>query len=212
MKNFKRIFAILMVILTVAATMAACSNAPEEAKHDNTPKTTAAATKAETPPETEVITTAVSTEATTEKATEAPTEKATEAPTEKATEASTTAAAQAPVIENTNYFFNDANNAYDANALSIKPRYVYWDGDMLVAECFVINGFGHNVYDISVDSLGFSNQSGDIAKGAFGALDGVVIAPYSYVTWTFTFSPDAVFAAGADLSSLRCVADTYNKY
>jgi SLAP domain-containing protein len=119
---------------------------------------------------------------------------------------------EAPVVENTNYFFNDANNVYDANSISIKPRYVYWDGGKLVAECFVINGFGHTVYNINVKSLSFANPDGDIASAAFGSMDGVTIAPYSHVIWTFTFGEDCVVSPGADLSSLKYKSSTSNSY
>lgn len=112
-----------------------------------------------------------------------------------------------------NEFFNANNNTIDLNAVSIKPRHVYWkDGD-LYAECFVINGFSHNVFNINVKSITISNKSGVIAKGeGFGVLNNVVIAPNTHVIWGFKFTGDAVKASGADLSTLTCQASVSNNY
>ncbi len=113
----------------------------------------------------------------------------------------------------TNVFFNDQNNAFDVNALSIKPRYVYWkDGD-LYAECFVINGYSHNVFNIDVKSITISNKSGVIAEGTdFGKLNGITLAPRTHVVWGFKFTGDAVKKYGADLSTLTCNARVSNNY
>lgn len=118
---------------------------------------------------------------------------------------------QQPTVSNV--FFNDTNYAYDLNALSIKPRYVYWENGKLYAECFVINGFKHTVYNINVKSLYFSNSSVNIAEASFGGLNNVSIAPYSYIVWTFVFGDDCVITPDADLTSgLRCRYETSNSY
>ncbi len=144
----------------------------------------------------------------------APTEsKATEpAPTEpKATEPAPTEP-EVPVIPETNEFFNPNNYAYDINSLSIKPRYVYWRDGNLVAECFVINGFAHSIYNIDVKSLAFSNPDGLIAAATFGSLQGLVLGAYQYAVWTFTFSPDCISTTGASLSTLITNSSTSNSY
>lgn len=111
------------------------------------------------------------------------------------------------------YFLNENNNNYDIDAVSIKPRYVYWKNGELIAECFVINGFSHNVYNLDVKSLSFSNKSGVIASAVdFGILNGVNLPPYTNVVWTFRFSADCVAAYGADLSSLICDASVNYSY
>ncbi|MBE6727944.1 MAG: hypothetical protein E7562_04770 [Ruminococcaceae bacterium] len=116
-------------------------------------------------------------------------------------------------IDTNNKFFNPNNSNYDANAVSIKPRYVYWENGELVAECFVINGFSHNVFNINVKSITFSNSSGVIASGSgFGVLNNVTLAPYTNIVWTFRFAPDTVANYGANLSSLICNASVSNSY
>lgn len=112
-----------------------------------------------------------------------------------------------------NVFYSPDNTAFDANALSIKPGRVYYDGETLVAECFVINGFGHNVYGITVKELSLSNEDGLIASAGFGELRGLALAPYTYSTWTFRFSADCIERMNADLTeSLICNAKTSNYY
>ena len=117
------------------------------------------------------------------------------------------------VVDDNNKFFNENNNSYDLNSLSVKPRYVYWENGELVAECFVINGFSHNVFNIDVESITFSNSSGVIASGSgFGVLENVTLAPFTNIVWTFRFAPDAVQNYGADLSRLICNASVSNSY
>ncbi len=112
-----------------------------------------------------------------------------------------------------NVFYNPNNTAYDANLLSVKPGRVYWEGDTLVAECFVINGFSHNVYGITVKELTLSNKDGVIASAGFGELQGLVLAPYTNAVWTFRFSADCIQRQGADLTdTLSCNAKTSNYY
>lgn len=116
-------------------------------------------------------------------------------------------------VDPNNKFFNENNSNYDSNAISVKPRYVYWENGELVAECFVINGFSHNVFNIDVKSISFSNSSGLIASGSgFGVLSGVTLPPFTNIVWTFRFSPDTVVNYGADLSRLTCNARVSNSY
>ena len=118
-----------------------------------------------------------------------------------------------PQISADNKFYNPNNNSYDVNALSIKPKCVYWENGELVAECFVINGFSHNVFNINVESIAFSNSAGPIASGSgFGVLNNVTLPPYTNIVWTFRFAPDTIANYGADLSSLTCNASVSNSY
>ena len=105
-------------------------------------------------------------------------------------------------VDPSNFFRNDSNNAPIAGQLAVQPRYVRWENGKLVAECFVINGTDKMIYNINIKSLQFSNDDGVIATGGFGVLNNLTLAPNSYVTWTFTFSGDAVKAYGAQLGHL----------
>ena len=104
-------------------------------------------------------------------------------------------------VQNQNYFYNDTNYLYDLNLVSVKPKHMYWEDGMLIAECFVINGLDTTVYDVNVEALQFANDAGDFAGASFGVLQGTAIAPYSYIVWTFTFPADCVYKNNADLTS-----------
>ena len=119
---------------------------------------------------------------------------------------------QAPTEDHDNYFLNENNNGIDANAVAIKPRYVYWENGQLVAECFVINGFAHTVGNINVKALEIYNASGLIASAAFGELQGLVLPSGYHGVWKFIFSTDCVSAPNAALQSLTLRYNVSNTY
>lgn len=107
-----------------------------------------------------------------------------------------------------NVFLNNSNGLIEKGAVVIRPRYVYWDGDKLIAECFVVNGFDTAASNINLKSLIFEDGDGNvIAGGEFGSIDGLVVGANSYVIWTFTFSGDAVVSSNHALSRLVCKYD-----
>ncbi len=121
-------------------------------------------------------------------------------------------ATQAPTDDSDNYFFNENNNGIDTNAVSIKPRYVYWENGQLVAECFVINGFPHTVGNINVKALEIYNESVLIASGGFGELQGLVLPSGYHGVWKFVFSADCVAAPNAALQTLTLQYNVSNTY
>lgn len=106
-----------------------------------------------------------------------------------------------------NEFFNENNNFYETGKVSIRPRHVYWDGNVLVAQCFVINGMDTTVYNIRVNALGFANSNGLIADASFGGLQDLTLEPHTHALWTFRFAPDVVSQFGANLSQLDYRSD-----
>lgn len=119
---------------------------------------------------------------------------------------------QAPATDPNNYFLNETNNAIDANAVAIKPRHVYWENGQLVAECFVINGFPHTVGNINVKALEIYNESGQIASGGFGELQGLVLPSGYHGVWKFVFNADCVSQVNAALQSLTLRYNVSNTY
>lgn len=117
-----------------------------------------------------------------------------------------------PVASNS--FFNDMNFAYDIDNVTIKPRHVYYENGHLVAECFVINGFSHPVWNIVVKSLEFQDGSGNniTTDAYFGGLGGLTLGAYQYAVWTFTFESDAILSPNADLNYLYCYSITEYAY
>lgn len=102
--------------------------------------------------------------------------------------------------ETENVFYNPSNYTGAYDTVDIRPARLYWEDGKLVAECFVINNKSTTAYNINVKKLYFGNEEGTFAEGAFGIMEGASIAPYSYITWTFTFGGDAVKDYGADLT------------
>lgn len=103
-----------------------------------------------------------------------------------------------------NEFTNESNFMYDADNLSIKPKHLYWDGNTLIAECFVTNGKSTMAHNIHVKRLAFGNEEvGIFADASFGPIDGLTVAPYGYTVWTFKFGSDCVSNPGADLSTIN---------
>ena len=107
-----------------------------------------------------------------------------------------------PLIRNE--FTNEGNFMYDADNLNIKPKHLYWEGDTLIAECFVTNGKSTTAYNINVKRLAFGNDKvGIFADAAFGQINGLTVPAYGYTVWTFKFGSDCVSNPGADLSSIN---------
>lgn len=235
MNHTKKITAILLAVL-LTLSFAACggedASTETESQQVQTsqaitlPADTTPATEMTEPAETEPVATqpAVAEPVATEPpATEPPVTKpaATEPPATEppATEppaaeppATESPATQAPAADPNNYFYNDTNHSLDVNCVSVKPRYVYWQDGMLVAECFVINGFSHTVGNICVDKLAIYNDDGLIAEGMFGQLQDLVLEGHHYVVWTFYFAPDSVAQPNAPLQVLGTEASVTNNY
>ena len=91
------------------------------------------------------------------------------------------------------------DNTYTPNDATIKPRHLYWEGDVLVAECYVINGYDFTIFDINVENLTFSNADGVFASAAFGVLPDVVLPSHTCQIVTFRFGGSAVQNANASL-------------
>lgn len=108
-------------------------------------------------------------------------------------------------------YFND-NVSEDYGLVSVKPYHVYYKGDKVYAECYVINGFNHPVWNILVNSLTLSDGKNVFANAAFGRMGNVSLGAHCYVKWTFVFEKNAVLHQNADLDYLRYSASTEYSY
>ena len=111
-----------------------------------------------------------------------------------------------------NEFINSSNNFISSGDLAIRPYHVYWEGNVLHAKCFVVNGLASTARNINVTNITLSNKSGVIASASFGVMRNAYIASGTYLVWTFSFSPDAIRMQGADLSYLECDASATYQY
>lgn len=100
-----------------------------------------------------------------------------------------------------NYYYNEHNNTYEEGKISIKPKYVYWNGSSLVAECFVINGYSYTVTDINVATFTLSASDEIIASGGFGLLNNLTLESHTNYVMTFTFN-SGIHNYNADLARI----------
>ena len=175
---------LIAIVLSLALLFAACGTTPNQSIGQTIEPTEAPTT-----------------EAPTETPTEAPTETPTEAPTEEPSEAPSSATVQGPTRNYASYT-NQAVPAPSANQITVTPYNVYWDGNVLVAECYIVSGLDTTAYNFELKRLAFETPNGMVADAYFGALEGLVIQPYTYATWTFSFSPD-VITLYDDLNTLK---------
>jgi SLAP domain-containing protein len=103
---------------------------------------------------------------------------------------------------NTNMFIN-GQPIFLENCININPDRVYYDGDSLVLDAYVTNGFNSTAYNIGVDNITLSNESGVIASAKFGGMKGASIGPHQYIKWTFTFPAASIKKQNADLNYLH---------
>ena len=85
-------------------------------------------------------------------------------------------------------FSNPDAKKIKKDTLSINPSELYYDGNDLVAVCYICNGYSKTLKDIDVVEFTISNDKGVIASKGFGILKDVTIAPDKSSKWTFRFS------------------------
>ncbi|AGX41938.1 SLAP domain-containing protein [Clostridium saccharobutylicum] len=98
------------------------------------------------------------------------------------------------------------------NCVNISPGRVYYEGDSLVLDAYVTNGLNRTVYDIGVDNITLSNESGVIASDEFSVMKGASIGPHQYIKWTFTFPAASIKKQNADLNYLHTSSKTNYNY
>ena len=107
------------------------------------------------------------------------------------------------------YYFNPYYiTAVDDIAFS--PREAYYEDGYFYLVMYIYNGRSYTAYDISDVDIIVANDYETIAGGSFGTLQDATIEPYSYITWTFRFTGDAIYVSDADLTSIH--TDSYCSY
>lgn len=197
----KKTLALLLTVIFIIGSLAACGTQPTIPNDNSTPSQTQNANDDKT----EISNDNEAPADTTPDKEENKGENSTPTSTDKEDN-------QSDKIDKNNFFLNNNNNFYDQNAVSVRPKHVYWENGKLVAKCFVVNGFNHPVFNIEVKNLSFSNKDGLIAEGAFGKLNGVTLQPYTHIEWTFTFPADCIAKYGADITSLIYNSNVSNNF
>jgi len=204
----KLLFAPVLLSAIIAATACSSSDAQPSpsAAPATSPQATAAATATPAAPQQSATPEASATPA----QTEAP--QPTAAP-QDATAAPASAATAQPKLEPASGNINISDNPQTgSDNVFISPKKVYFEGDKLVMEAFVYNGFAtpaSNVRDVEIQ---LSNESGVVAQGAFGTLQGAVIAPNAFITWKFIFQGNEIVNPNASLSKITWKVKLKNDY
>ena len=106
-----------------------------------------------------------------------------------------------PPAPEENYYRNTNPVSVVEEQISLVPTHVYWEKDVLVAECAIVNGYNTAVSNITVTD--FTIKSGDsiIAKQTFGVIgNGNAVQSRTSVKWTFRFDKSSISIPGADLT------------
>lgn len=103
-----------------------------------------------------------------------------------------------------NVYYNTGNAHFDPGTLTLQPKHVYYDGNEIVAVCFVLNGTDATVSNIHVEKfILYDHQNRKICAAAFGEIKDMVLEPNQYAEWTFRFPAATVLDPEADLTALR---------
>lgn len=115
--------------------------------------------------------------------------------------------------KNKNQYFNDVPDLL-LNGVSIDPYLIKFNDNHLTVEAFVINGFEYSVYNIDVHELKITNENDEVISMAssFGVLENAIIAPLSYIKWTFNFYNDTIVKTDDDFNSIKCYSKVYYQY
>lgn len=105
-----------------------------------------------------------------------------------------------PTIPTGNVYYSE-NPAVIPDKVTVRATYVYYEGDMLVAKCRVLNGLNEPIDNIKVDKLLLTDKDDKlIAAAGFGELEGMVLRANSYGEWCFQFPAETVLNPDADLT------------
>lgn len=179
------------------------SNLPESSEITSSESPTDSEVTSEPTPNEEASTPSLSTPST---------PSTTSTPSTPSSPSSTIKPSTTPSTPAKNEFINHSNNFVSPGDLAIRPKYVYWDGNTLVAECYIVNGLSRPVYNINVCNITLNNRSQQIAAAVFGVCNGLTVQPNQSVVWTFRFGADCIQSMGADITYLECGAEANYNY
>ncbi len=106
------------------------------------------------------------------------------------------------------HFINtDIEGRYTPNNVTVVAKEVYWEGNTLVAHCYIVNAYNYQINRTHVSYIKISNGNGTvIAEGNFNTSQNLTIDGMSYVEHTFTFRDAAIVNRNVDMSVLRVYA------
>lgn len=97
-------------------------------------------------------------------------------------------------------YTDDSAPVYVEGQVVVQPIRVYYEGDELVALCYVTNGAEDTATSIDVRSFAVLVKGQELAIAGFGVLEGVELAPNDHMVWEFRFPKSAVVKKNARLN------------
>jgi SLAP domain-containing protein len=85
----------------------------------------------------------------------------------------------------------------------MQPIQVYYDGEELVAECYLVNGTDEKVSEIDVYSFRIMAGGREIAAADFGTISKLKLKPGDSIQWQFRFPKETIFVHNAKLTDLN---------
>lgn len=89
------------------------------------------------------------------------------------------------------------------NEISVQPYQIAYEGDELVAVCYIVNGTDQTVTDIDVYRFSLLFDGKEVAAADFGNLNGISLAPGASERWVFRFSAETIYIEDVYLPSLQ---------
>lgn len=111
-----------------------------------------------------------------------------------------------------NEYKNYNTPAVNYGQVTIAPRHLYYKNNSLYAECYVLNGMGRTISNVSVSDFQISGSTGKIAQAAFGVICGGASIPANgSVITTFRF-PAGYARINASLSGALSWSNYCNSF
>lgn len=100
---------------------------------------------------------------------------------------------------------NDSAPLVQPSQITVQPIEVYYEGNELVALCYVVNGTEQTVSDIDIYSMRLTDQGKELASANFGILRDSSIPPNHAIQWKFRFPKDTVLFKDRNLTDPQII-------
>lgn len=110
--------------------------------------------------------------------------------------------------DESNRFIDQYNYEPEDGVLSVKPANVYYNGDTIVAKCYIVNGTDHTVDNVLINDLELSVNGETVCEAAFNKTSVEVnLESGDHYLQTFTFPAETIKQWDADLEKIVSFCD-----
>lgn len=101
------------------------------------------------------------------------------------------------------YFCNSSlEGRWNASAITVVPKEVYYRNGQLVAHCYVVNGYSTYATRVNISEISVTGKNNTAIAHAYFGEQNLSIPALSYVEHTFTFGPDLITSTYINMSTL----------